>query len=536
MGNAASGDKGRHRYGYHVIRVKDNSPAAQSGLRPFFDYIMAVNGIRLNIEDTTLREQMEANQEKPVMLDVYSTREQALRKVELTPRKWGSGEDGDITPDSPAELAGLHAHSDYIIGTPLGIMRGERDLYELVECNIGEEIPLHVFNTDKNQVREVIIIPSEEWGGEGLLGCDVGYGYLHRLPKELNTQDDKISLEHRTEDKERIPEKQHSAEASHTQHQENCATNPDEKNGQDSSSHKETQIPIQQDQIPVEKSIDNQLKTTHVSMVEQSLTQSILASQGGGSHDKPKSGVAECLEESLEISKIDAPEIVPDDHSEDQFRGVSPDQAKDLLLTGAVNAPLAQMSQTQENFLPMPPTAQNIFVDGLDHPEINNTQIEAFNSVRDHTTTVEDSPSPPPKSPSGSEDLHQIDASEQISSETKVAPSRQPPLAIGARLKPGLHGRGARVTHDGFSTRGKISLQDAQAQAQQQSVEYRTEKDRIESSNLIEKSQPGLQEHSGQEMILGDTGKPQDVDSGVNEYVVEGMIRNMSLGSSIFPL
>jgi hypothetical protein len=84
-------------------------------------------------------------------------------------------------------------------------MRGEGDLYDLVEDNIGEPLPLHVYNVDTNQVREVcvcsmeepsigsegskqfysskdhifykvVIIPSEEWGGDGLLGCNVGYG------------------------------------------------------------------------------------------------------------------------------------------------------------------------------------------------------------------------------------------------------------------------------------------------------------------------------------------------------------------------
>jgi len=55
-------------------------------------------------------------------------------------------------------------------------MRGEGDLYDLIEDYIGDPLPLHVYNVDRNQVREVVIVPSEEWGGEGLLGCDVGYG------------------------------------------------------------------------------------------------------------------------------------------------------------------------------------------------------------------------------------------------------------------------------------------------------------------------------------------------------------------------
>ena len=30
--------------------------------------------------------------------------------------------------------------------------------------------------------REVSITPNGAWGGEGSLGCGIGYGYLHRIP------------------------------------------------------------------------------------------------------------------------------------------------------------------------------------------------------------------------------------------------------------------------------------------------------------------------------------------------------------------
>ncbi|KAG0346638.1 Golgi reassembly-stacking protein 2 [Podila humilis] len=212
MGNAASGEEGRHRLGYHVLQVKEHSPAYLAGIRPFFDYIVAVNGIRLNEENSTIHEQMHASEEKILTMDVYSTRDQAGRRVEMTPtRKWGDGTGGllgcsirfcmfdaindvvwhilDVAAGSPAERSGLCPYTDYIIGTPYGIMRGEGDLYDLVEDNIGEPLRLHVYNTDTDHVREIIIVPHEGWGGEGLLGCGVGYGYLHRLPRLGGTVD-----------------------------------------------------------------------------------------------------------------------------------------------------------------------------------------------------------------------------------------------------------------------------------------------------------------------------------------------------------
>lgn len=39
----------------------------------------------------------------------------------------------DVTPNSPADVAGLLPYSDYVIGSPAGLMRGESGLGELVE-------------------------------------------------------------------------------------------------------------------------------------------------------------------------------------------------------------------------------------------------------------------------------------------------------------------------------------------------------------------------------------------------------------------
>jgi len=39
-----------------------------------------------------------------------------------------------------------------------------------------------VYNTISNVIRLVNITPNSNWGGEGSIGCNVGYGYLHRIP------------------------------------------------------------------------------------------------------------------------------------------------------------------------------------------------------------------------------------------------------------------------------------------------------------------------------------------------------------------
>ncbi len=45
---------------------------------------------------------------------------------------------------------------------------------------------------------QVLLTPNTDWGGEGSLGCGIGYGYLHRIPakKQLQTpsQDPEVGV------------------------------------------------------------------------------------------------------------------------------------------------------------------------------------------------------------------------------------------------------------------------------------------------------------------------------------------------------
>src|SRR5436305_3146371 len=92
----------------------------------------------------------------------------------------------EITPSSPAEAAGLLPYSDYIIGTPEGLVRGESGLSELIEDHLDRELRLYVYNHEYDVSRELSIHPSRHWGGDGALGCVLGFGALHRLPAPLN--------------------------------------------------------------------------------------------------------------------------------------------------------------------------------------------------------------------------------------------------------------------------------------------------------------------------------------------------------------
>lgn len=92
----------------------------------------------------------------------------------------------DVPAGSPADLAGLLPYSDYILGSPEGALHGESGLSEIVEDHIGRPLRLWVYNNEYDVTREVTLQPSREWGGEGALGCVLGYGALHRLPAPLS--------------------------------------------------------------------------------------------------------------------------------------------------------------------------------------------------------------------------------------------------------------------------------------------------------------------------------------------------------------
>ncbi len=83
---------------------------------------------------------------------------------------------------SPAQKAGLIPHEDYLLGTHDIILKTMDDLHYLIRKYDNQTALVQVYNTFNKNVREVKLFLKEDWGGEGRLGCDVGHGYLHRLP------------------------------------------------------------------------------------------------------------------------------------------------------------------------------------------------------------------------------------------------------------------------------------------------------------------------------------------------------------------
>ncbi|XP_078136808.1 Golgi reassembly-stacking protein 1-like isoform X1 [Sander vitreus] len=188
--------------GYHVHGVQEDSPALRAGLEPFFDFILSIGNTRLNKESDLLKDLLKANVEKPVKLEVYNSKTQRVRELEVIPSNMWGGQgllgasvrfcsfEGanenvwhvlDVEASSPAALAGLIAHDDFIVGADQ-VLQDSEDFFSLIEANEGKPLKLLVYNTQTDNCREVVVTPNGAWGGEGSLGCGIGYGYLHRIP------------------------------------------------------------------------------------------------------------------------------------------------------------------------------------------------------------------------------------------------------------------------------------------------------------------------------------------------------------------
>ncbi|ULT96680.1 hypothetical protein L3Y34_004909 [Caenorhabditis briggsae] len=192
--------------GYHVLRVQENSPGAVAGLEPFFDFIVSIGNIRLDKDNDTMKEVLKQHIDRPLEITVYNSKSQSVRQTSIIPsQNWGGqgllgvsirfcSFDGasqhvwhiiSVQPNSPASLAGLIADTDYILGAE-SVLHQADDLIALVQANEGKPLKLYVYNVDTDVVREVSLTPNSAWGGEGCLGCDIGYGYLHRIPVSVD--------------------------------------------------------------------------------------------------------------------------------------------------------------------------------------------------------------------------------------------------------------------------------------------------------------------------------------------------------------
>ena len=189
--------------GYRVLSVLPGSPGISANLDSYFDFITEAAGVRLNSPEQPFTDIIQQHVGRVLKLKVYNCMTQTERIVDLQPRNdWGGSGLLGITirfdnyenvvsevihilkcePNSPSEKAGLRPLTDYLLGTSDQVFHDENELAEACLQSVRQPMFVYVYNSKDERVRQVSITPSYEWGGEGLLGCDIGSGYLHQLP------------------------------------------------------------------------------------------------------------------------------------------------------------------------------------------------------------------------------------------------------------------------------------------------------------------------------------------------------------------
>ncbi|KAK2090105.1 Golgi reassembly-stacking protein 1 [Saguinus oedipus] len=106
-----------------------------------------------------------------------------------------------VQENSPAQQAGLEPYFDFIItighsrlpgrgvaseSAPLPPQNKENDtLKALLKANVEKPVKLEVFSMKTMKVREVEVVPSNTWGGQGLLGASVRFCSFRRASGQV---------------------------------------------------------------------------------------------------------------------------------------------------------------------------------------------------------------------------------------------------------------------------------------------------------------------------------------------------------------
>ena len=134
-------------YGFQILRNKN----LEFNVEPWFDFIIGINGRTIDNSDPGLFSTEVRNRAgTTISLGVWSAKGQQIRELYVpvpadsaslgATLQWtplASTDDvwhiTDVSANSPADHAGLLPYSDYVIGSPEGVMHGESGLGELVE-------------------------------------------------------------------------------------------------------------------------------------------------------------------------------------------------------------------------------------------------------------------------------------------------------------------------------------------------------------------------------------------------------------------
>ncbi|EIW71584.1 hypothetical protein TREMEDRAFT_27844 [Tremella mesenterica DSM 1558] len=207
QGSSSSLPTSLPQYALHCLRVAEGSPSAGL-IEPFFDYLIGVGVEGMEgLSPIELSQILSRHEGKRISLRVYNAKSQRIREWSKTSLINSESKPSllglslrvcnpahalesvyhvlDVLEGSPAEMAGLVPWGDFVLAWSGGPLHSENDFYRLIENHVDKPLRLFVYNSDLDNLREVVLYPTRQWGGDGLIGCGIGYGLLHRIPQPL---------------------------------------------------------------------------------------------------------------------------------------------------------------------------------------------------------------------------------------------------------------------------------------------------------------------------------------------------------------
>jgi len=185
---------------WRVLAVDPRGPCGKHGIIPFFEYIVAINGKKLNDQGTKVMKSLPLQQCKLTQLTLLNYKTRLERKIEIYPNgTWGGAgllgliivRDDPTTADRravrvlsvksgcPGEQWGLQPKVDYILGTESFVFDGWDGFSKHLKTHIDSELRLRVYNSRSNVLREVKIT-SVAYDD---LGLELGSGHSHVVPR-----------------------------------------------------------------------------------------------------------------------------------------------------------------------------------------------------------------------------------------------------------------------------------------------------------------------------------------------------------------
>eukprot|EP00639_Heterosigma_akashiwo_P037919 CAMPEP_0194709644 /NCGR_PEP_ID=MMETSP0296-20130528/2410_1 /TAXON_ID=39354 /ORGANISM="Heterosigma akashiwo, Strain CCMP2393" /LENGTH=221 /DNA_ID=CAMNT_0039607039 /DNA_START=104 /DNA_END=766 /DNA_ORIENTATION=+ len=91
-----------------------------------------------------------------------------------------------VQENSPASKVGLVSFFDFIVaanGVPLRQL--DSTLVEMIKASEDRPLPLTIFNYKSMTTRDVELVPSKKWPGQGMLGVTIRFDSHHRAEEAL---------------------------------------------------------------------------------------------------------------------------------------------------------------------------------------------------------------------------------------------------------------------------------------------------------------------------------------------------------------